>query len=305
MGVLQKVFLLLLMACASVIGAEKKQFVIAFAQDNMANDFRKAQVLQAKEAAAKYPNVLFLYSDAKAKTSLLIRHIEQFIAEGADALIVGTNHPDLVVPAIERAYEKGIAVVIVDRGVNTDRYGCFIHSNNKEIGRIAARYLETKLPKNGTVLMLQGLENNDVANAREQGFTEVIEKHPRIKVIKRRGNYLRKDTILAMEALHKEGILYDAIYSHSDSMLSGVRTFYARHGLDIKKVPTVGVDYTAEAREAIKNGEQSATVLFPLAGKEAVQTAVKLLEKKEVPKQIELGVTLITKENIEKIQPIF
>lgn len=31
--------------------------VIAFAQDDMSNDFRKAQVLEAKEEAIKYKNI--------------------------------------------------------------------------------------------------------------------------------------------------------------------------------------------------------------------------------------------------------
>lgn len=305
MGVLRKVFLLFAMACTALYAADEKHFVIAFAQDNMANDFRKAQVLQAKEAAAKYPNVSFVYSDAKAKTSLLIRHIEQFIAEGVDALIVGTNHPDLVVPAVERAYDKGIAVLILDRKVNTSKYNVYIFSDNREIGRMAARYLEQKVPNDATILMLQGLANNDVAQAREEGFVEVMQKHPRIKVIKRRGNYLRKDTIRVMEALHKEGIRYDAIYSHSDSMLSGVRTFYAKEGLDSSSLPTVGVDYIGEAQQAIQEAKQSASILFPLAGREAVDTLVKILEKKTVPKQIELPVHLITKENIGTFTPIF
>jgi ribose transport system substrate-binding protein len=305
MGVLQKVFLLFAMASTALFGAEGKHFVIAFAQDNMANDFRKAQVMQAKERAAKYPNVSFVYGDAKAKTSLLIRQIERFSAEGVDALIVGTNHPDLVVPAIEHAYAKGIAVLILDRKVNTSKYSAYISSDNREIGRMAARYLEQKVAKNATILMLQGLKNNDVALAREEGFMEVIQKHPRIKVVKRRGNYLRKDAIRVMEALHKEGIRYDAIYSHSDSMLSGVRTFYAKEGLDIASIPTVGVDYTSEAQRAIREGKQSASIRFSLAGEEAVDTLMKILEKKTVPKQIELPVHLITKENIGTFTPIF
>jgi ribose transport system substrate-binding protein len=67
----------------------------------------------------------------------------------------------------------------------------------------------------------------------------------------------------------------------------------------------VGCDYTSEAREAIKNGSQTASVLFPLGGTKAVEIAQKIFAKKEVPKHIVIPVKLISKENVMQMEPIF
>lgn len=280
-------------------------YTIAFAQDDMSNDFRKAQVYEAMNEAKKYKDVRFVYSDAKARTSLLIRQLEAFIAEDVDLIIIGTNHSDAVVPSIEKAFAKGIGIIILDRKVNTQSYTSYVKSDNYQIGVMAAEYLLSQMKDGGTILMLQGFEGNNVANERTNGFMESINKHKNFKVIKKRGNYLRKDTILVMEKLHRENIHYDAIYSHSDSMLSGVRIFYTKHKLDIEPLTTIGVDYTSEARGAIIKGTQDASILFALGGKESVQIAVDFLRGKKPAKTFTNPTKLITKKNVHDVQPIF
>ncbi|MDY0120555.1 MAG: substrate-binding domain-containing protein [Sulfurimonas sp.] len=278
---------------------------IAFVQDDMSNDFRRAQVYEAMQEAKKHKNIRFVYSDAGAKKSLLVRQLDTFIAENVDLIIIGTNDSDIVVPSIERAFAQGIGIIVLDRKINTDKYTSYIKSDNYAIGVMAAKYLLSQMKKGGTILMLQGFEGNNVATERTNGFIDTISKHKNFKVIKKRGNYLRKDTIFVMEELHKKGIHYDAIYSHSDSMLSGVRTFYAKHKLDSKALLSIGVDYTSEAQSAIMQGTQDASILFALGGKESVQVALDFLHKKQVTQTIINPIKLITKENAPYVQPIF
>ncbi|MCI5131485.1 MAG: LacI family transcriptional regulator, partial [Candidatus Electrothrix sp. EH2] len=91
--------LLLFFTVTDSFGAGDKN-LIAFAQDTMANDYRKAQVFAVQDALAEHANLNFVSSNANGQTSLLIRHIHKFIAEQVDVLIVGTNDPDAVVPVI-------------------------------------------------------------------------------------------------------------------------------------------------------------------------------------------------------------
>ncbi len=278
---------------------------IAFAQDTMANDFRAAQVFEVRDATKKHPNLKFIYSDAQGKISLLIRQIDKFIKLKVDLIIVGTNDADAVVPVVSKAYKIGIPVIILDRGINGSDYTTFINSDNIKIGAIAAKYIAKHLKGKGVVLLFEGLQKADVTQLRAKGFLDEIGKSKNIKVIKRTGNYLRKDAIVQMEKLIKEGVHIDAIFSESDSMLSGVRSVMKHHKLNPSSIIMVGCDYTSEAKEAIKNNEQSASVLFPLAGKQAVDIALKILNNENVPKHISIPVKLITKENIQKIKPIF
>lgn len=293
-------FILLLVA-----NAEEKIKVIAFTQDTMANDFRKAQVFEAKDSAEKYENIKFLYSDAQGQTSLLIKQIDNFISNKVDVIIVGTNDAQAVVPIISKAYNQGIGVIILDRGINGDDYTSFINSDNIQIGKIGAEYIAKKLNGKGEVLLFEGLQKADVTTLRTKGFMDEISKYKDIKVIKRTGNYLRKDAITETEKLLKDNVKFDAIFSQSDSMLSGFRTAYEKAGLDSSKVITVGCDYTSEAKEAILKGTQTASILFPLAGKQSIETALKIIAKKGIKKHIVIPVELVDKQNVNEVKPVF
>jgi len=283
--------------------AEKR--VIAFAQDTMANDFRRAQVEEVRSAVAMHPQLSFVYSDAQGQTSLLIRQIEQFIEQKVDLLILGTNDENAVVPVVSKAYQSGIPVIVLDRGINGTEYTTFINSDNIRIGALGAQYIAKRLGGKGQVLLFEGLQKADVTQLRSQGFLDEIGKHKGIKVIKRTGNYLRKDALLEMEKLVADGIQVDAIFSESDSMLSGVRMVLSKNNIEPGSIIMVGCDYTSEAREAIRNGSQSGSVLFPLGGIQSVEVALKIFSNEPVPKHISIPVKLVTKENVTQVPPIF
>ena len=300
-----KYILILFITLFTLLNAENNIKIIAFAQDTMSNDFRKAQVFEAKDAASKYKDIKFVYSDAKGQTSLLIKQIEKFILDKVDVIIVGTNDAQAVVPIISKAYEQGIGVIILDRGIDGTNYSSFINSDNIKIGKIGAEYLAKQLNGKGEILLFEGLQKADVTHLRTKGFMDEISKYKDIKVIKRTGNYLRKDAIIETEKLVKENIKIDAIFSESDSMLSGFRAAYEKAGLEPSKVITVGCDYTSEAKDSIKKGTQTASILFPLGGKKSIEVALDILAKRNIQKHIVIPVELVTKENVEIVNPIF
>jgi ribose transport system substrate-binding protein len=295
---------LLLSPCLHAAGNGHTR-LIAFAQDTMANDFRKAQVFEVRDALKKLQGISFVYSDARGKTSLLIHQIESFIRQPVDLLIIGTNDANAVVPVISKAYHQGIPVIILDRGIEGEAYTTFINSDNIKIGRLGAEYIAEQLDGKGRVLLFEGIQEADVTQLRSKGFLDAIAAFPGIEVIKRTGNYLRKDALIEMEKLVAAGIHVDAIFSESDSMLSGVRMVLHRHAIEPGSIVMVGCDYTSEAREAIRNGSQSASVRFPLGGKEAAAVALDILLGKSVPKRIVIPVELVSRDNVDSVAPIF
>lgn len=285
--------------------ASAQPAVVAFAQDTMKNDFRKAQVFEVRDAVAKQGGLRFEYSDADGQTSMLIRQIDQFIEKKVDVLVLGTNDEKAVVPAVSKAYKAGIKVIVLDRGIQGRDYHTFINSDNEEIGRLGAEAIANRLKGRGLVLLFEGIQTADVTQLRSKGFLGEIAKHPAIKVIKRTGNYLRKDALLEMEKLLAEGVRVDAIFAHSDSMLSGARLAMEAQKVDPRSVVSVGCDYTSEARDAIRKGTQTASILFPLGGAKTVEVAKKLIANEPVPKHVVIPVKLVTRDNVEQVPPIF
>ena len=298
--------ILLLMFFSPVSLAESNaQKVIAFAQDTMANDFRKAQVFEVRDALKPYQDIKFLFSDANGRTSLLIRQIDGFIKKQVDLIIVGTNDEKAVVPVISKAHKKGIPVIILDRGVQGEDYTTFINSDNILIGRLGAEYIVKRLNGKGKVLLFEGIQEADVTQLRSKGFLDYVSQYPEIEVIKRTGNYLIKDALTEMEKLVKSGIRVDAIFSESDSMLSGVRMVLERHNIDARSIIMIGCDYTSEAKNSIINGTQTGSVLLPLGGKKSVEIALKIFNGESVPKHIYNPVKLVTQDNVHDVEPIF
>jgi ribose transport system substrate-binding protein len=291
--------------CNVSFAQDSKSLVIAFAQDTMKNDFRVAQVFEVRDEVAKYPYLSFAYSDAQGQTSLLIHQINKFIEQKVGVLIIGTNDEQAVVPVISQARKAGIHVIILDRGIKGTDYSTFINSDNVQIGHIGAQFLANKLKGKGLVLLFEGLQSADVTHLRSRGFMEEMANHPNIKVIKRTGNYLRKDALAEMDKLLKEGIKVDGIFAESDSMLSGARFAMKSNKVDPNTIISVGCDFTSEAREAIRNGSQTGSVLFPLGGKQAVESSRNLLAGKSVLKHIIIPTKLVTNSNVEQTLPIF
>jgi len=300
-----KFILLAWISVSIVLNVSAQSKTIAFAQDTMGNDFRKAQVYEVRDELSKHSEYKFVSSDAKGQTSLLIHQINDFITNKADVIIVGTSDEKAVVPIISKAYKSGIPVIILDRGIQGNDYTTFINSDNIKIGKIGAEYLAKRLDGKGKILLFEGLLKADVTKLRTKGFMDEIRKYKGISVIKRTGNYLRKDAIVEMEKLIASGEKIDAIFAQSDSMISGARSAMERHGIKPSSIITIGCDYTSEARDAIRKSSQTGSVLFPLGGDKAAQTAMRILKGEKVPKHIVIPVKLVTKENIDSVRPIF
>lgn len=293
-----------LLLALSASAAQAQRNVIAFAQDNMANDFRQAQVMEAQDEARKR-GLAFVHSDAQGQTSRLISQINDFITRQVGVIILGTNDEKAVVPIVAKAEQSGVRVVVLDRGIGGKDYTTFINSDNLKIGEMGAEFIGRRLGGKGTVLLFEGLQTADVTQLRTQGFLKGMRAYPNIRVLRRTGNYLRKDAVQETEKLLAEGQGFDAVFSESDSMLSGVRLVLEKRNINPASILMVGVDYTSEAREAIRQRTQSASILFPLGGRKAVAVAQDILKGRQVPRHITIPVQWVTPDNVEQVPPIF
>ena len=88
-------------------------------------------------------------------------------------------------------------------------------------------------------------------------------------------------------------------------MAEGARLVLASYGIDPRSIPIVGIDYTSSAQNAILNGSQHASFLYPLCSKEASIVIRDILSGKQVEKNIRVSSKKITRANTETVTPIF
>ena len=89
------------------------------------DDWRTQLNKEILREAQFYPGVRVEIRAANDDNDRQIRDIEELIGMGIDLLIVSPNVVDDVSPAIEKAYQKGIPVVLIDRRTRSEQCTAF------------------------------------------------------------------------------------------------------------------------------------------------------------------------------------
>lgn len=285
----------------------RKKYVVAFAQDTMANDWRAAQVRDLQEALATRPDIEFVFSDAKGDTARQVQDIENFAARGVDVLITSPRDAELMREPIARVYRRGIPVILLSRRVNGEEFSHFVTADNRAIARQAAQYLAKRLNGKGNILMLQHIPTSTPGQLRTEGFLDELKKYPGLKVVAiKQADSQRALAIQKVEEALTEKLPFDAIYAQSDSMAMGAILALKMAGRDPKQIPITGIDYIDEARTAIRNGELAASFTYPTFGREGAEAAITLLRGgKPARREVVVRSVAVTRDNVERIQPVF
>ena len=114
-----------------------------------------------------------------------LQQIEELVKEGIDLLIVSPNEVQPLTPAVEKVYDSGIPVVLIDRRINSEKFTAFIGASNFEVGQNAGRYAVSLLKGKGTVIEIMGLSDASPFIDRHRGFMDIISQNKGI-------NYLKK-----------------------------------------------------------------------------------------------------------------
>ncbi len=89
------------------------------------------------------------------------------------------------------------------------------------------------------------------------------------------------------------------MYAHNDPGAYGAWLAAQAAGRE-KDIIFIGIDaLSQEGVQYVKQGILNATFEYPTGGATAIETALKILHKQDVPKEITLGSRLFTKENVE------
>ncbi len=306
LSVLCSLVTLLIIPLMSSAETPQRVYVVGFAQDNMSNDWRAAQVNEMEQALANYPHIRFIYTDAKGSAARQIFDMERLAEQGVDVIVSSPRDVKTMTPAVSAIYKRGTPVVLLTRRILSDDYTTFIGADDRNIAREAAKEMALRMGGKGRIIMLRGVPTATTAIARREGFLEALKEYPQIKVVAEPvANYSRVEAIRAVEKLIADGVSFDAIYAHSDSMAVGARMALKMANIDVKKMVIVGIDYISEAREAIRAGEQSASFTYPTAGRQGAEAVLRIIRGEKQAKQQGVPFVKITSDNVEHVETIF
>lgn len=233
--------------------------------------------------------------------------VENLIQRRVDVLCLTPSGSREIVPAIVKANQANIPVLIVDTRVDAaaltqagGRIASFIGSDNIEGGRIAGRYLVERLGGRGQVAILEGIPGHETGDARLQGFREVADRAAGVAVVASQPAHWERDQgYNVFQNLLQSHPEVQGVFTCNDLMALGAVEAIAAAGKR-DRIVVVGFDATADARTAVREGKMAASVAQhpEEMGRLAVERAVDLLQGKPLPAEIPTRVELITRENL-------
>jgi ribose transport system substrate-binding protein len=260
----------------------------------------------AREAAEKLGvNLIVQAAEREVDVEKQMQIIENLIQSKVAALCITPSGSREVVPAIVKANQANIPVLILDTRVDPEtlrtsgaRIAGFIGSDNLEGGREAGKYVAKKLGGKGKVAILEGIPGHETGDSRLKGFREIIAQHPGIEIVSSQtANWERDQGYNVFQNMLQAHPEIQALFACSDLMALGAVEAIAAAGRS-GKIIVVGFDAFTEAREAVQKGTMNATIAQSPAeiGKMAVENAWKTLRGEKIEQDVSLKVQLVAKD---------
>lgn len=228
------------------------------------------------------------------------KQVNQFIDEGVDLLIVSPNQLSAISKSVERAYDKGIPVILYDRKTNSDKYTAFIGCDNYTIGKSMGTFIAQQLLGKGRIVEISGLEGSSPALERHRGFMDAIKPYPGLQVVASEGgNWKEEGGIRAMKRILKQTQDFDYVFAHNDCLAWGA--YVAARQMRVKRnYKYTGVDGLATeggGLELVRDGIFEASYLYPTKGDEVIALAMKILKHQPYERDNYLSTSIITQAN--------
>jgi len=280
---------------------------IAVIPKGTTHDFWTSVHAGAKAAADKLGvDIIWKGPTDEGKFADQISIVEDMITQGVDGIVLAPTHEEALSDVVVKAYKKGIPVTIFDSGIRADpsNYITFAATDNYQGGVLGARRLAQLLEGKGKVAMVKCQPGGASTMEREAGFRETLKKEfPNIELVDEKWGYsLREKSVNAAEDIltRSQGKL-DGFFGSNESSTAGILQALKDRQL-AGKIKFVGFDTSPDLIAALEAGILHGTVVqnpFKM-GYEGVKSIVDHKAGRAVPKRIDTGVAVVTRENMNE-----
>ena len=285
--------------CSCGGGEKHKRYVIGVSQ--CSEDTWRDKLNEELRIAALYYDVDLRIKSADDDVRLQTQQIDKFAADGVDLLVVAPGQVSIS-PAIDRAWEKGIPVIIFDRRTHSDKYTAYIGADNRAIGSAMAEYLASSTVPSGRVVELCGLSSSSPAIERAEGFDSLAALRPSVEVVKKvYSDWTEEGAFHVMDSLLTAGCPpFNCLFAHNDRMAMGARRAVAKHGINPSTIKFCGIDAMPQqggGMGLVADGKLFASSIYPTRGDEVMQLAMSILGGKPFRRENRLASALVTQDN--------
>ncbi len=235
--------------------------------------------------------------------------IENMIQTRVDVICVTPSGSKEIIPAIVKANQANIPVIIIDTRVDSlslaeagGKTATFIGSDNFEGGRIAGEYIAKRLNGRGKIAVLEGIPGHETGDARLGGLRKSVDANSGIEIAtSQTANWERDQGFNVFQNIMQSYPGIQALFACNDMMALGAVEAITTAG-KTGQIIVVGFDAIGDAREAIRTGKMDGSIAqHPYdMGRLAIENAKKVIDGQTIPSYIPVNIDLITKENLER-----
>jgi inositol transport system substrate-binding protein len=254
------------------------------------------------EHAATLPGVALQFADAQGDVARQLSQIQNFVAQGAAAVIVNAADTSATPSMTKIAREAGVPLVYVNRRPAEETLPkgvVFVGSDDLQAGTLEMEELARLMNRRGTVAIMVGELASNGAQLRTKAVEDVVAKYPGMKVVEKQvANFQRERGLDLMNNWLTAGVKIDAVASNNDEMAIGAIMAIQQSG-NKSGILIGGVDATPDALAEVEKGTLAVTVFQDARGqgRGAVEAAVKLSRGEPIDSFVWIPFELVTKEN--------
>lgn len=118
---------------------------------------------ELRMGAYAHEDVELLFASADDSDERQVEQIDSFLAADIDLLVVAPNQIGTISPAIDRAYDRGIPVIVYERKTSSQKFTAYMGADNRLMGRQLGEYVAHRLGGSGRVVEIMGLQGSSPA----------------------------------------------------------------------------------------------------------------------------------------------
>lgn len=299
---------LALISSVSLAGAKTVCYVTAADSHAYATPANKALEARAKELGI---DILSLSQNFDVQTGT--EQIGTCIARKVDGIILWPLDPQAYIPGLARAKQANIPAILINSPMGKDA-GQFVKSftgpDVYEEGKLAADSLSKAMNGEGSVVIIAGQAGNGTTIGRVDGFNNQLKELGSKIVVLDTVNAdfdQQKALVASRDLITRFGDQIKGVYANDDTMARGFIDAWKEANPGKPTPPIVGINGQKDAFDSIRSGEMYSTIVQSPAedGKLAIDTMALILDGKEVNARLPIPLTVVTKENVETVQPAF
>ena len=240
-----------------------------------------------------------------------IQIVQNFTASGVDGIVLAPLDSTALVRPVESAVNRGIPVVIIDSGLDTDAYSSFVSTDNHEGGSMGGEKLGDLMDGEGRALLMRYNPGSASTQNREKGFLEAIQdNYPDVELVStdQYAGVTREEAVKTAQNLISNYPDIEGIFCPNESTTFGMMRVLQKRNKSKERIKFVGFDATEDLVEGMRDDYIDALVAqdpFTM-GYQGVEMVCKAIRGEEVPKRVATRSVLVTPENLddEEIQEI-